>query len=282
MRRYFNRIFEEASEEFEKGKLNSLPFIEALAVMIIVSRGMAEAIEIFPYSISKFLVNLAYNWSLYTTPFIDRVYKSIGYLFAPDVSLIPHFPPNNPKYPLCSWMISLWLFSILYTFSYWFILTGVSYLLCRTLRGKGSYFKLLVMIGLAHIPMINWWFYTGCEMLYEIVQQHVYLSITPPYYKSAVKIYIPTPLGNLPSYLPIEGFWAGFGFGVYSMILTIGLIIVFIKRSMNINYKQSFLASLPWLIYLILILIGSLNVNEITAILNDFVKKKIAWSWLRK
>ena len=106
--RYFKRIFTEAEDEFKEKGIRSLPFIEALAVMIIISRGMAEAIEIFPYSVSKYLVYLADRWVSIIIPYLDNVYKLLGYPFAPDVALQPVYPHENPVYPLCTYMIALW------------------------------------------------------------------------------------------------------------------------------------------------------------------------------
>jgi len=279
VRRYFKRIYEEADNEFKRYGLKSLPFIEAVTVMILVSRGTAEATELFPYSISSFLVDIAVKWCLTIAPYVNAIYSALGYPFAPDVTLMHKYPVENPIYPTPVWMFSLWTFSIVYTFGYWIILTLVTYYIGRFLGGKGSFVKLLTWIGIAHIPIINWWFYNGCEMLYEIVQQEIYLSLTPPYYKSATKIEIPTPWGKLPSYLPIEAYWAGYAFALGSIVITVGLVIASIYLEHKLNIIKTVISASPWLIYLILIVLGSLNISEICSVLNEYVRSHATWSW---
>ncbi|GEM_PF-5144193 len=280
MKKYFERLYREFDKEFEKPYYKNLPLIEAVIVMIITSRAIAEGIEIFPYSINKFLVDLAVSWSYIIAPIIDEAYRSVGYLFCPDVALIHKLPEENPTYPLCVWMPTLWLFTIIYTFTYWLIFTAITYGIGKVLGGKGTFLRLLACTGIAHIPLINWWFYVGCEMMYEIVQQEIYLSLLPPYYASVAKTKIPTPWGWLPNLIPIEGFWFGYATGIAFMILTIALMYGLVKRELKLNTLRTLMSIPHWIVYLLgFVLIGSLNINDIEMILNDYVSKGLAWKW---
>jgi hypothetical protein len=281
MKKYINRIYNEADKEFYKPYRKNLPLIEAIAVMVIISRAMAESVEIFPYSVNKFLVNLANTWAYFVAPLIDRIYGSLGYPFAPDVALLHKLPPDNPIYPLPVWMVSLWTFSVLYTFAYWLVFTSLTYGIGKLLGGNGSFIRLLTWTGIAHIAMINWWFYVGCEMMYEIVRQEVYLSLFPPYHASTVKTKVPTPWGYPPNFVPIEGFWVGFMVGTVFLILTAGLIYGFTKRELNLNPVKALVAVTPWLVYLAFVFTGSLNVDEIMRVLHSYVERGDAWSWGR-
>ncbi|MBO8182355.1 MAG: hypothetical protein H0Z28_06130 [Archaeoglobus sp.] len=288
--KYLNRIYDEADREFLKPLYRNLPFIEAVAVMLIISRAMAESIEIFPYSVSKAIVSLADKWAYAIAPLVDKIYGFFGYAFSPDVALMHRMPAENPIYPLPVWMISLWSFSVAYTLFYWFSLTSITYGIGR-LFGRnginegsgrsGSFVRLLTWTGIAHIPMINWWFYVGCEMLYEIVRQEMYLGLTPPYTVSAVETSVPTPLGSLPNFVPVEGFWFGYGIGVAFLMLTILLIYGFVKRELGLDPLRTLIAILPWIAYFGFLLVGSLNVNEITGVLNAYVEQGKAWRWFR-
>ena len=276
--KYLDRIYEEASKEFGKPYYRNLPFIEALAIMIIVGRGMAESIEIFPYSVNRLLVSMANRWAYSTAPLIDEIYGRLGYIFSPDVALMHKLPSENPLYPLPVWMISLWSFTICYTLAYWLLFTSVTYLLGRLIGGRGSFIRLLTWLGISHIGMINWWFYAGCEMLYELVEQEIYLNPIPPY--TPIKTRIPTPWGALPTFLPVEGFWAGYGMAVASMILTLGLIYGFTKRELKLTPSKTILTIIPWILFLsIVVLAGSMNIDEITAALDRYVRIGKAWRW---
>ncbi len=285
--KYLDRIYDEADKEFLKPLYRNLPFIEAVAVMLIISRAMAESVEIFPYSVSKIIVNLANKWAYTVAPLVDRIYGFFGYAFSPDVALIHKMPAENPIYPLSVWMISLWSFSIAYTLLYWLSFTSITYGIGKVFDrnggngGNGSFVRLLTWTGIAHIPMINWWFYVGCEMLYEIVRQEMYLSLNPPYYVSVVETSIPTPLGSLPNFVPIEGFWFGYGIGVAFLMLAILLIYGFVKRELRLDPLKTLIAILPWLIYLGFLLFGSLNIDEITGVLNAYVEQGKAWRWFK-
>jgi len=168
--KYLDRLYAELEREFRKPYHRNLPLIEAVAVMIIISRAMAESIEIFPQSVSKYLVKIAHSWAHLVAPIVDKIYGSLGYVFSPDVALLHKFPHSNPTYPAPVWVFSLWSFSLLFTFLYWISLTLATYSLGKVLGGRGRFLRLLTWTGIAHIPMINWWFYVGCEMLYEIVR----------------------------------------------------------------------------------------------------------------
>lgn len=278
MVKYLDRIYEEASKEFAKPHYRNLPLIEALAIMIIVSRGMAESIEIFPYSVNKLLVFMANQWAYSIAPFIDKIYGCLGYIFSPSVALMHKLPAENPLYPLPVWMISLWSFTICYTFAYWLIFTSITYFLGKLLGGRGSFTRLLTWLGISHIGMINWWFYAGCEMLYELVEQEIYLSPLPPY--TPVKTRLPTPLGFLPTFLPVEGFWTGYGMATASMLLTLGLIYGFMKRELELTPMKTILAIIPWILFLsLVVLAGSMNIDEITAALDEYVRLGKAWRW---
>lgn len=279
MAKYFDRIYREACREFVKPYRWNLPLIEAITVMVIISRAVAESIEIFPHSVSGFLVEAANRWAYAVAPVVDAVYGALGYPFSPDVALMHRLPAENPIYPLSVWMISLWSFSVIYTFIYWIGFTALTYGIGKMLGGKGSFLRLLTMTGIAHIAMINWWFYVGCEMMYEIVRQEIYLSLLPPYYESAAKTRVTTPWGTLPNFVPVEGFWVGYGFGVAFMILTVALIYGLSKREMKLNTSRTVLAVLPWVIYLALLVAGSLNIEQILAQLNEYVDEGLAWRW---
>jgi hypothetical protein len=279
--KYIARIYNEADKEFLKPLYKNLPFVEAVAVMLIISRAIAESVEIFPYSVSKMVVNLANDWAYAIAPFVDNAYGYLGYPFSPDVALIHKMPPENPIYPLSVWMISLWSFSILYTFSYWFSFTSVTYGIGKAFGRKVSFIKLLTWTGIAHIPMINWWFYVGCEMLYEIVRQEMYLGLSPPYYLSTVETRVPTPLGSLPNFVPIEGFWFGYGIGVAFLLLAIMLIYGLVKHELKLDPLRTLIAILPWIVYFAFLLAGSLNIDEITGVLNAYVERGDAWRWFK-
>ena len=274
--KYLNRIYEEGNREFSSPIYRNLPFIEAVAIMVIISRAMAESVEIFPYSVSKAIVSLANNWALTVAPIVDRIYGFLGYVFSPEVALIHKMPPENPIYPFSVWMISLWSFSLAYTFSYWFSFTSITYAIGRFFGRKGSFLKLLTWTGIAHIPMINWWFYNGCEMLYEIVRQKIYFASM-----TAVETSVPTPLGSLPNFVPIEGFWFGYGIGVAFLMLTIVLLYGFVKRELNLTPSKALVAIIPWIAYLLFLLVGSMNIDEITGVLNAYVEQGRAWRWFR-
>ncbi len=90
--KYYNRIYDEASEEFVKPYRKNLPLIEAIATMVIISRAIAESIEIFPYSVNKIIVSMANSWAYLIAPIVDKVYGSLGYIFSPDVALMHRLP----------------------------------------------------------------------------------------------------------------------------------------------------------------------------------------------
>lgn len=279
MAKYFDRIYREAQHEFVKPYRWNLPLIEAITVMVIISRAVAESIEIFPYSVSRPLVEAANRWAYTVAPIIDRFYGALGYPFSPDVALMHRLPAENPTYPLSVWMISLWSFSVIYTFAYWIGFTALTYIIGRIVGGRGTFLRLLALTGIAHIAMINWWFYVGCEMMYEIVRQKIYLSAIPPYYESAVETKVTTPWGTLPNFVPIEGFWIGYGFGVAFMILTIALIYGLTKRELRLGVLRTILAITPWIVYLALLVAGSMNIDQILFHLNEYVSEGAAWRW---
>ncbi len=278
--KYLDRIYDELRKELKRPYYRNLPLLEAVTVMMVISRAIAESIEIFPYSVSKYLVQIAYSWTYAVAPVIDDVYSSIGYIFSPDVALMRKLPHENPLYPSPVWVISLWSFSVTYTFIYWFSLTLATYGIGKIFKGRGQFLRLLIWTGIAHTPMINWWFYVGCEMLYEIVREEIYMSLLPPYYKSAVRTEVPTPWGNLPNFVPVEGFWFGYGFGVAFMLLTILLIYGLVKKELGLNNSKTLISILPWIAYLSLILVGSLNIEEIVNALNEYVRRGDAWRWI--
>jgi len=280
--KYLSRLFSELEAEFARYRdpKRNLPLIEAVSVIILISRAMAESVEIFPQSVSRLLVSAADSWAWSVAPLIDRIYGSLNYVFSPDVCLSHLMPPEAPTYPLPVWMISLWSFSLLFTFSYWLLLTAATYGIGRALGGRGSYLRLLTWTGIAHIPLINWWFYVGCEMLYEIVRQEIYMSLLPPYSPSAVGTSVPTPWGSLPNFAPVEGFWAGYGFGVAFMIMTLLLLYGFVGRELELPSSKVLISLTPWIIYMALLLTGSMNIEEIVRALDGYVRRGDAWRWI--
>lgn len=247
--------------------------------MVIISRAISESVEIFPYSVNKFIVETSTRWAYAIAPIIDRVYRGLGYPLAPDVSIIRKLPVENPKYPLCVWMVSLWTFSVIYTFTYWTLSTLTTYSIGRILGGRGSLLRLFTLIGIAHIPMVNWWFYVGCEMMYEIVEQEIYLNLLPPYYGSAVKTVIHTPWGNLPTLVPIEGFWLGLGFGVGFALLTLLLLYGFVKLELGLSKFKTLVTIAPLVGFIVFIVVGAFNIDEIVHMLDGYVKEGLAWKW---
>ncbi len=276
--RYLGRMFRDLDKDFIRPLKKNLPLIEAVAAMIILSRGMAESMEIFPYSVSKILMRAAYSWAYAVASVIDRIYGALGYPLSPRVVLTHKLPAENPVFPMPVWMMALWSFSIVYTFMYWLAMTGATYGIGRALGGKGgSFLRLLTWTGIAHIPMINWWFDVGCEMMYEVVQQKVYMSLFPPYANSAEPIRIPTPWGPLPSFVPVETFWSGYGMGAAFMIVTTLLLYGLTKREMKLSVGKAAVAVLPWIVYFVLLFVGSLNIPEITRALDEYLRRGMTW-----
>jgi len=249
-------------------------------MIFISARALAETLELFPVAIHPIIAWLGINWAYKIAPYIDFIYGSLGYPLTPSALLEPEFPEEIHRIYLQSysqlfntpvWVISIWTFTLTWIICTYLGLTLISYLIAKIWSKNVSYEEMLFWIGIAFIPLINWWFYVGSETMFEILPQRIFIDIFPPY-KNVITV--EEAIGK-PNVLAIEQYWDMWSIGFICLIWSAILMTGFISNYLRTNIKKTLIILLPWYLYFILLIIGSLNIYDIVY----WLRKLGAWEY---
>lgn len=235
-----NRIAHHVGLYFNRFRYNillnrKLAMIEAIAVIVLLGRASAEGAEVFPPGFNPVILSLLEKW-----------YSVSG-------SFFKGLPAGNPK------MYSYWVLMLPFQFALWIFLTAISYTIAKAHTSKASFGNLLICLGIANIPLINWWFYPGCEATFVTIPHELHLDLLPPYVHNA----------PIPPISPIEHYWGYRAFGFICMLWSAALIWAVIKRELGVKRRAALLAAIPWFLYFAFLVVRSLRYNLIMQTMID-------------
>ena len=281
MRRYLESVYKRIFREEKIRYRHTLNLMVTLTIIFTSARALAETLELFPVAINPVISWLGINFAYRIASAIDFIYGLTGYFLTPEYLLEPEYPEEIHMIYLNTqvtrffntpvWVISLWIFSFIWIFGTYIIISYITYLLARVFNEEISFKQIFVWTGVAFIPWMNWWFYIGSETMFEILPQKIYIDMFPPF-RTAISI--EDAIGK-PNVLAIEQYWDMWSIGFLCLIWSMLLFTFFITRLVNVDIKRGILISLPWYIYSVFLVIGSLDVYSIVY----WLRKLGAWEY---
>lgn len=222
---WFNDFSDELQRENQGLKIyQTRVFWEALSVVVLTIRGMAECYEYFPMTIMQPIQ----NWGIQMSETLEPYFRWIP----------------GPE-GVTSDIFALWFTAFMYQVPVIFGFVMLNYILVTIFnRERPSFWKVVMATGIAMIPYKTWWYSASGEAVWVITPQIIHLGF--PGDKSLV-----------PPVQTIEAYWrtyimTGLIFFMWSIALMYGLHRYLFK----LKRWQGYLLNLPWIFYCTYVISG--------------------------
>lgn len=209
-------------------------FWEALSVVVLAVRGLAECLEYFPMTVMQPVQKWGLELSAAWTPYFRWVPGVQGVTDA---------------------VLARWAFGWVYQLPVILGFILINYILITIFtRQRPSFLKVAMAVGIAIIPYKTWWYSASGEAVWVITPQIIHLGMPGASYL-------------VPPVQTIEAFWrtyimTGIIFFMWSIALMYGLH----RYLFNIKRWQGYLLNLPWVFYCTYVISGIWGKNVMFSI----------------
>jgi hypothetical protein len=227
---WFDDFHDEVTRENEGLKVHQTRvFLEALSVILLSIRGLAECLEYFPMTVVQPIQRWGMEWT-------EAV--------APHLRWIPGIQGVTDE------IFARWFFGILYQVPVLIGFTLFFYVILRILGKKPSFLLLLMVVGIAAIPYKTWWYSASGEATWVITPQRIFLGF-------------PGEMRIVPPIQEIEAYWRTYIFtGLFFFMWSVGLMYGLLTRQFGLSRWQGYLINFPWIVYLTYCLSGIWKPNN--------------------
>ncbi|MCX8043695.1 MAG: hypothetical protein N3B18_06155 [Desulfobacterota bacterium] len=247
---WFSDFHDELQKENQGLKIyQTRVFWEALSVVVLTIRGMAECFEYFPMTIMQ----PVQSWGIHMSERLEPYFRWVP----------------GPE-GVTSDIFSLWVTAFMYQVPVILGFILLNYVLITIFkRERPSFWKVVMATGIAMIPYKTWWYSASGEAVWVITPQIIHLGF--PGDKSLV-----------PPVQTIEAYWrtyimTGLIFFMWSMALMYGLN----RYLFHLKRWQGYLLNLPWVFYCTYVISGIWGSNPrfTTTQITGYVVVMVVVAW---
>jgi hypothetical protein len=225
-------------------------FWEALSVVVLAVRGLAECLEYFPMTVMQPVQRWGIELSAAWAPYFRWIPGPVG---------------------VTDEILARWAFGWVYQVPVFLAFILINYILITIfLRQRPRFLKVVLVVGIALIPYKTWWYSASGEAVWVITPQIIHLGF-------------PGQSWVVPPVQTIEAYWrtyimTGIIFFMWSIALMYGLN----RYMFKLKRWQGYLLNLPWVFYCTYVISGIWGKNVMFSIsaITGYMSLMVIIAWV--